>query len=94
MHTPPTRLRLQPIDNHAIVTEARGEERAAESAAAIERDCVRAFNQAAVAAIETAHHASVSFVGLEQFEKSSATPPERIALQVERFGRIQPGVNE
>ena len=86
MHTPP--LSLEAIDDHAVVTEARREKHATESAAAIERHGIRTFSQTAMAAIETAHHASVCLVGLEQIEKGSTAPPERVALQVERLGRI------
>ena len=72
-------LCFETVEDHTIVTEARGEECAAESAAGIERDRIRTFDQSTVSPIRAAHHASVCFIGLEQLDERSDAPPERIA---------------
>src|SRR5690349_4300223 len=88
------RLHLDAIDDNAVVTEARREQRATESAAAIERDRIGTFDQTAVPAIESAHDAPVRLVRLEQLDEGPTAPPERIALQIERLRRIEAGMNK
>src|SRR5579883_1099755 len=90
----PRRSGFDRFEKRALGREAGGDQPAAEAAAAVERDCVFALAQAAMAAIETADDAAEAVIGGLEFENIDPSPPQHIALEVERLARVDAGMDE